>query len=109
MLNIEILSETVHYFDYYSSIIVLGILALFCLVTAAKCHLDSVYREETYKITNRTMSIILLVATFVFLGLILAKHPYVTYKAAITDFNEVYNQGYKIVDQDGKIFTLEKR
>lgn len=32
----------------------------------------------------------------------------VTYKATITDFNEAYEQGYKIVSQDGKIFTLEK-
>lgn len=31
-----------------------------------------------------------------------------TYKAIVTDFNEVYNKGYKVVDQEGKIFILKK-
>lgn len=34
--------------------------------------------------------------------------PRVEYKALITDFNEVYEQGYKIISQEGKIYTLEK-
>lgn len=32
----------------------------------------------------------------------------VTYDAIITDFNEVYEQGYEIVSQKGKIVTLRK-
>ena len=32
----------------------------------------------------------------------------VTYDAVITDFNEVYEQGYEIISQNGKIVTLRK-
>lgn len=32
----------------------------------------------------------------------------IEYKAVITDFNEVYNNGYKIINQDGSIYILEK-
>lgn len=32
----------------------------------------------------------------------------VTYDAVITDFNEVYDQGYEIISQKGKIVTLRK-
>lgn len=30
------------------------------------------------------------------------------YKATITDFNEVYDKGYEIVDREGEIYTLVK-
>jgi hypothetical protein len=32
----------------------------------------------------------------------------VTYEAVVTDFNEVYEQGYEIISQNGKIVTLRK-
>lgn len=32
----------------------------------------------------------------------------VTYDAVITDFNEVYDQGYEIISQKGKLVTLRK-
>lgn len=32
----------------------------------------------------------------------------VTYKETITDFNEVYDNGYEITGQDGEIYILEK-
>lgn len=35
--------------------------------------------------------------------------PEVTYDATITDFNEVYEQGYEIVEQRGKIFVIKER
>lgn len=31
------------------------------------------------------------------------------YKATITDFNEVYERGYEVVDNEGKIYTLKKK
>jgi len=34
--------------------------------------------------------------------------PTTTYKATVTDYNEVYNAGYKIMRTDGKIVTLTK-
>lgn len=33
---------------------------------------------------------------------------YVTYDAIVTDWNEVYLQGYEVVEQNGKIVTLRK-
>ncbi|RKJ50019.1 hypothetical protein D7X33_32730 [Butyricicoccus sp. 1XD8-22] len=33
---------------------------------------------------------------------------YVEYKATITDFNEVFNNGYEIVGNEGEIYTLKK-
>jgi hypothetical protein len=32
----------------------------------------------------------------------------VHYKAIVTDYNEVYDKGYEIIDQEGKIITLKK-
>ena len=34
---------------------------------------------------------------------------HVEYKATITDFNEVYNNGYVITGQEGKLYILEKK
>ncbi len=34
--------------------------------------------------------------------------PYVTYKAIVTDYNVVYDEGYEIISTDGKIVTLTK-
>ena len=34
--------------------------------------------------------------------------PGITYKATITDFNEVYESGYKIVNEEEGIYTLKK-
>ncbi len=31
------------------------------------------------------------------------------YKATITDFNEVYDNGYEITGQEGKLYILEKK
>lgn len=33
---------------------------------------------------------------------------YVTYDAIITDWNAVYEQGYEVVESNGKIVTLQK-
>jgi len=33
----------------------------------------------------------------------------IEYKATVTDFNEVYNNGYEIINQEGKIYTLKKQ
>lgn len=60
-----------------------------------------------------------LIAGFLFtaaIGVFLAYGSYqmykdgaeVTYKATITDFNEVYDKGYEIVDREGEIYTLVK-
>lgn len=33
----------------------------------------------------------------------------VEYKVIINDFNELYENGYEIIGQEGKIFTIEKK
>ena len=34
--------------------------------------------------------------------------PRVTYQTKVTDWNEVYNNGFKVVKREGNITTLEK-
>ena len=34
--------------------------------------------------------------------------PTIQYKATVTDFNQVYKNGYKIVSRDGDLYLLEK-
>lgn len=43
-----------------------------------------------------------------FLFLIWSDPAYVTYDAIVTDWNEVYEQGYEVVETNGKIVTLRK-
>jgi len=33
----------------------------------------------------------------------------IEYKVTVTDFNEIYNNGYEIINQEGKIYTLKKK
>lgn len=33
---------------------------------------------------------------------------YVTYTAVVTDWNEVYEQGYEVIETNGKIVTIRK-
>ena len=53
------------------------------------------------------LSIVLVANIFGIAGLI-KDGPDRTFQATITDFNEVYNNGYEIVDRDGKIYTLRE-
>lgn len=45
-------------------------------------------------------------AMFVVIGFITG--PTTTYKAIVTDYNVVYEEGYEIISTDGKIVTLTK-
>ncbi|MDF1511098.1 MULTISPECIES: hypothetical protein [Bacillaceae] len=91
----EILAETTHWGIYWFILIIIGAVTLVCalgimsvIVEWAKYGMEG---EFIYGIYDTVSS-----------------GPDVTYKALITDFNEVYEQGYEIVDQDGKIYTIRE-
>lgn len=52
------------------------------------------------------LSIIFAVSTYLSGSISLEKGT--QYEAVITDFNEVYSQGYEIIEQRGKIYVLRK-
>lgn len=106
----EILSETVHMESYILGIFLLGVLDLFMLFlligTVASSIMDRDFDWSTFGVICVT-----LLSLYIFtMGLIieLKDGADVTYKATVTDFNEVYKNGYEIISQEGSIYTLRK-
>lgn len=107
----EILSETVHTGELVFYVIILGVASLGLLgLLIANLWMSIVEREFGFDALMLTV-VCLLLGGLTSAGLIAAvnKGANVTYKATITDFNEVYENGYEIIGQDDKIYTLQKK
>lgn len=106
----EILSERVLNGEYYFLLCVLIGLSLLFFALLIFMVVDVIRGKEEiseYIFPGIVVSIISIVCGF---GGYLAykEGPDVEYKAAITDYNEVYKDGYKVVRHEGKIVTLKK-
>lgn len=106
----KILSETTHSGEYLSYCSLATLFALGFLIV-----LVAIIWEIILKKRARIPDIIglLCVGTVTALFSIATYHivsdgARVTYKATVTDFNVVYEQGYTITGQDGEIYLLEK-
>lgn len=102
----EILSQTTSWFEYIFAIVALGGFSLLLIVVFIGFLLTS-YKHPS----DVTAGIGIFIAIIAFAGLTVMgvnQGPDVTYKATITDFNEVYTQGYEIIGKDGKIYTLRE-
>jgi ABC-type transport system involved in multi-copper enzyme maturation permease subunit len=101
---VEIVAETVLWGRYFALII-----ALIALLTVATILLIVEFVGED----PPTIWLVMLgaVNTFLIISIIaymVNKGPETQYKAIITDFNEVYSQGYEIVDREGDIYILQE-
>ena len=100
----EIVAETVLWGQYFTLII-------FCnsLLTVATILLIGEFVGEDPP--DLLFVILGAVITFVIISNIaymVNKGPETQYKAIITDFNEVYSQGYEIVGHEGGVYILKR-
>lgn len=105
----EILTETTHWGSYVFVLIFLFALILVSLVVITLIITD--WAKSEGDASNVIAFVLFLtVGALSCLGInnVVSSGPDVIYKALITDFNDVYEQGYEIVDQDGKIYTLRE-
>ena len=104
----EILSKT----EYYSFHPILGI---FCLIIGiaflglvVAMIIEAFKKEEYALIPISLFFIVLAVVLFLGYNTSLDREMVYEYKVIITDFNEVYEKGYEVTDQNGKIYTVTK-
>ena len=107
--NVEILSQTTHWWEFIFGSVFIGIILLFSVFLSIGGILTVIYDDRSiadviltllYAISAIGLSIILF--SYILTG------PDVTYKAKVTDFNAVYHNGYEIVNHNGKLYTLRK-
>jgi ABC-type transport system involved in multi-copper enzyme maturation permease subunit len=101
---VEIVAETVLWGRYFALIII-----SIALLSVATILLIVEFVGED----PPTLWLVMLgaVNTFLIISIIaymVIKGPETQYKAIITDFNEVYSQGYEIVDREGDIYILQE-
>jgi 4-hydroxybenzoate polyprenyltransferase len=101
---VEIVAETVLWGRYFALII-----ALIALLTLTAILLIGEFVGED----PPSLWFVMLGAVIAFviisdIAYAVNKGPETQYKAIITDFNEVYSQGYEIVDREGGIYILKE-
>lgn len=105
----KILSER-EYYDFHPALglvcLVLGLVAL-GLVVALIFH---AFKDGEFE-NLFAVAFLILIALILFKGFDKSlDHKMVyEYKATITDFNEVHDKGYEIVDREGEIYMLVKK
>ena len=107
----EIIAESTLWFEYIFVLFTTGMLVIICVLGFIG-GLATIFDRTFYKNFSDymlTAAALLLTALFsaIFYGGIKAG-PTVQYKAIITDFNEVYNNGYEIIDREGNIYILQE-
>lgn len=105
----EILNETIHYGEFWSSIVFFGGLGILLLL------MGIAFWWSNIKERNFTLDSVTGASGFTFIGIILAIFTIqtinhganITYEAKVTDWNEVYDQGYEVVKQKEGIVTIK--
>lgn len=106
----EILATNTHWGAFIATVSVLSLTALLSvLITFGG--LFTIISGESRKVIDFVLTTIvlgcsigILIATFS----VFKEGPQETYNAKIKDFNEVYNEGYEIVDSNGSLYILRK-
>lgn len=104
----EILSKT----EYYVMHPFIGYLSLLLVVVFAVISIglliEGIKDSELPPILFALFFIGLAVISYKGFDFSLERKMIYEYKVTITDFNEVYEKGYKITDRNGKIYTVTK-
>jgi hypothetical protein len=108
---VEIVAESTLWFEYIFVLSIIGIcfiISVLGFIIGLATIFDRTFSKDFsgYAVTAGSL---LLTALFsaIFYGGIKAG-PTVQYKATITDFNEVYNNGYEIIDREGDLYILQE-
>jgi hypothetical protein len=106
----EILAKSVEYGEFYFTLILVGLFGLLFLIIGIGLFIHMIV--EKYFDLNGISGTIVCTGLGVLMSFALFNiwqdGENVIYKAMVTDFNEVYNNGYKVVGEEGKLYLLEK-
>lgn len=105
----EILSENVLYGEFVFFIVIVIAIALLTLILTVIALIDVIKRgrKSDAKSALIAFSIVATIFTTATIGGFIVG-PTIEYTALITDYNEVYEQGYEVLRQDGKMTILTK-
>jgi amino acid transporter len=107
----EILSTTEHYIQFYLALSVVIVITAFCLVLGITS-IVVMSIEKSPKLSDIILTVVLLCCASFFIIVTVQginKGAEVTHKAKITDFNEVYDNGYEVVGKDGSLYIITKK
>lgn len=106
----EILSETVHSGEFFFFIGILSIVAVVCAVMAIGFIVDFISKKKID--ANYAAGFLVTAVLSVFLGIFISvsvkQGAHVTYRATVSDYNQVYEQGYEVIGHEGEIVLLQK-
>lgn len=105
----EILSETRLMGDFVYGIVLCSVITLVGVILTIA--FLTTYLTEKRRISDLLLTIGAAIATALIAWIsvdVLSGGPDVEYKAIVTDWNAVYDRGYKVVETEGKIVTLTK-
>ena len=104
----EILAINTHLLTHILALIVIGIMALLTTALAGGAVINLVEHRGFINVvwvigfaTVASLFSAAMVST-------IQEGPEVTYRAKVTDFNEVYEKGYEVVGRNGAIYLLQK-
>lgn len=98
----EILAENVEWGPY---VVFIVLSAIFLAVSVLAWISVSVHGGKTFE---KVFSGIMAVLSLTILIMFIQEDPLVSYDAIVTDYNEVYENGYEVIEQNGDITTLRK-
>ena len=106
----EILNTTAHLLEYWFFITLAGVFlllfgSLMC-VGLSKMIKEKDYREDLGATIACTVISLIIVTSLV---ITFKEGVRITYDVKVSDWNEVYDQGYVIVKQKGEIVTVEQK
>ncbi|MDQ0154950.1 hypothetical protein [Robertmurraya andreesenii] len=105
----EILSQTTNWGVYVFLLMIFGGLALAFSVGLIAIIIDVVSGQGSSEhFFGGILAIGVAVISVLVAVDVVRDGPDITYKATITDFNEVYTQGYEIIEKDGNLYTLRE-
>ncbi|QVY62964.1 hypothetical protein [Cytobacillus gottheilii] len=105
----EILAVTTHWFIYLFGLTLIGGFALLLLL-GIFVEIEDWVNSGVDKKSFPGLLIIVFLLTFTCFALteVIKDGPPKTYDAKVTDFNEVYNNGYHVKGKRGDLYKLEK-
>lgn len=104
----KILAENIHWGTYYSITTIASILCLLTLFMTVALLIEAVKDKSAELAFGSVLYFAITVLIAVMLSFELVAGPTISYEAIVTDYNEVYENGYEVIEQNGDITTLRK-
>ena len=105
----EILSSSTNVGFTWFVVIFISLACIGLLLASFTCYWTAISDEDGNAFASGVLFTLTAIALACLVFTIVGRGPTTTYKATVTDFNEVYEQRYEIVGQDGEIYLLQKK